>query len=338
MPVRALATRIIRQLRRDRRSLAMIFFAPLIVLSLVYMVLDSPVAALSVGIINAPLEYVERLDDYNLRTLRLTEAEATAALKAGEITASLNIVNGKPYIVADGSDPGKATQAVQALQQAISPPLPPRPDLQADIRYMYGALDLSSFDNFGAVLIGFVVFFFVFLLSGISFLQERMSGTLEKLLSTPIRRWQIVVGHVLGFGVVTILQSLFIVTFSVHVLNIMMVGSFALVILITLLGALSALTLGVLLSTGANSEFQMMQFVPLVIIPQAFFSGLFDLSPSLAALGQVMPLYHIAAAMRTVMLKGGGLRDIYPNLLVICAFSLVFMIANTLLLKKHRRI
>jgi ABC-2 type transport system permease protein len=324
--------------RRDKRTLALIFFAPLIVLTLVYMVLDSPAATMRVGIINAPLEYAERLEDYNLRAVRLTEAEAMAALLAGQITASVDIVDGKPYIVADGSDPGKAGQAIQALQQAIAPPLPPRPDLRAQISYIYGAADLSKFDNFGAVLIGFVVFFFVFLLSGISFLQERLSGTLEKLLSTPIRRWQIVVGYICGFGVLTALQSLVIVVYSVYVLHIMMVGSFALVILITLLGALNALSMGVLISTGANSEFQMMQFIPLIVIPQAFFSGLFDLSPGLAAVGRVMPLYYIAEAMRTVMLKGGGLHDISKNLLVICAFSAVFMIANVLLLKKHRRI
>ena len=338
MRVRALAMRIIRQIRGEKRTLALIFFAPLMVLTLVYMVLDSPAVALRVGVVNAPLDYVERLDDYNLHTLRLTEAEAMAALRAGEITAAISMVNGKPYITADGSHPTKAGQAIQALQAAMAPPMPQRPDLQADIRYIYGAADISGFDNFGAVLIGFVVFFFVFLLSGISFLQERTSGTLEKLLSTPIRRWQIVAGYVLGFGAVTALQSLFIAAYSVYVLHIMMVGSFALVILISVLGALNALTLGALISTGANSEFQMMQFIPLIIIPQAFFSGLFDLSPGLAAIGRFMPLYYIAESMRAVMLKGCGLREIYPDLLVITGFSLVFMLANIQLLKKHRRI
>jgi ABC-2 type transport system permease protein len=308
------------------------------VLTLVYMVLDSPAAALHVGIINAPLDYVERLEDHNLRAVRLTEAEAMAALSTGEITAAISIVNGKPYIMADGSHPTKAGQAIQALSLALAPPQPPRPDLRADISYIYGAADLSGFDNFGAVLIGFVVFFFVFLLSGISFLQERMSGTLEKLLSTPIRRWQIVAGYILGFGLVTALQSLFIAAYCVYVLRIMMVGSFALVILISVLGALNALTLGALISTGANSEFQMMQFIPLIVIPQAFFSGLFDLSPGLAAVGRAMPLYYIAEAMRAVMLKGCGLREIYPGLLVIAGFSLAFMLGNIMLLKKHRRI
>lgn len=338
MRVRALAARIIKQIRGDKRTLAMIFFAPLLVLTLVYFVLDSATISIQVGIINAPFEYVERLEDYNLAPLRLSEAEAARALEAGEITAAINIVNGKPYIQVDGSNPSKATQAVQALQQAMAAPSAPRPDLQAQITYRYGAENLSGFDNYGAVLIGFIVFFFVFLISGISFLQERTSGTLEKLLSTPIRRWEIVAGYVCGFGLITSLQSVFIAAYCVYVLRIMMQGSFALVILITLLGALTALTLGALISTAANSEFQMVQFIPIIIVPQAFFSGLFDLSPALAQLGKGMPLYYIAESLRTVMLKGGGLADIWPQLVVIFGFSLVFMIANVLLLKKHRRI
>ncbi|MDR1133743.1 MAG: ABC transporter permease [Synergistaceae bacterium] len=117
---------------------------------------------------------------------------------------------------------------------------------------------------------------------------------------------KIVFGYILGFGAVTAVQSLLIVCFCVYVLNVMLTGSFWLVLLITLSGSLTALTLGALLSTAANSEFQIIQFIPIVIIPQVFFSGLFELSPVLAAVGRCMPLYYIADALAEVMLKGGG--------------------------------
>lgn len=178
----------------------------------------------------------------------------------------------------------------------------------------------------------------MFLVSGVSFLQERTSGTLEKLLSTPIRRWEIVVGYVLGFGVVTVLQSFVISWYFVYGLKVMMIGSFALILLITLLTAMVALTLGMLISTAANNEFQMIQFIPLVIVPQVFFSGLFDLPPAVANLGYGMPLYYIAGALTEVMLKGRGLVPIAGDLAVILAFSLVFMVFNTLLLKKYRHL
>ena len=153
-----------------------------------------------------------------------------------------------------------------------------------------------------------------------------------------MKRWEIVVGYILGFGFVTSIQSLLISGFSIYVLNMMMVGSFFLVMLITILGAMTALTLGTLLSTAANSEFQMIQFIPLVIVPQVFFSGLFELSPTWEAIGRLFPLYYIADALRAVMLKGSGFWEISFQLGVVLSFSVVFMTLNVLMLKKHRRI
>ena len=188
------------------------------------------------------------------------------------------------------------------------------------------------------MLIGFIVFFLVFVVAGISFLQERTSGTLEKLLSTPIRRWEIVAGYTLGFGILTVVQSILIAWFAVYVLKVMMVGHFIWVMLITLLTAVTALTLGILLSTAAHNEFQMIQFIPIVIIPQIFFAGLFDLAPALAAFGRVMPLYYVADALTQVMLKGAPLTAIIGDMLALAGFSLLFMILNAALLKKYRRI
>lgn len=182
-----------------------------------------------------------------------------------------------------------------------------------------------------------LLFFFVFG-RRYSFLQERTSGTLEKLLSMPLRRWEIVTGYVLGFGLFTVLQSLIFSWYCVYILDIMMIGSFPLVILITLLAAVVALTLGILASTAASNEFQMMQFIPIVIVPQSLFSGLFDLPSSIQALGRVMPLYYIADALTQVMLRGSAFSAIASDLAVLLGFSVLFMLLNTQMLKKYRRI
>jgi len=243
---------------------------------------------------------------------RLSLAIAIMHKERREVIASIKILGGKSYIEVDGSNPNKAKTALAALEQAKNDVFISRPDLRPEVTYLYGKEDLPVFDNFGATLIGFIVFFFVFLVSGISFLQERTSGTLEKLLSTPIRRWEIVVGYVLGFGLFTILQSFLISWYCVYVLKVMMVGSFGLILLITLLTAIIALTLGILISTLANNEFQMIQFIPLVIVPQVFFSGLFDLPPGIEVIGYAMPLYYIADALTEVMIfyfQYFGLKD-----------------------------
>jgi ABC-2 type transport system permease protein len=210
--------------------------------------------------------------------------------------------------------------------------------LKSDVYYIYGYEDLSTFDNFGTILIGFMIFFFVFLVAGISFLQERTTGTLEKLLSTPIRRWEIVTGYVLGFGIITVIQSVLISLYVVYILGVMMTGSIFLVLIITFCTAMLALTLGILLSTAANNEFQMIQFIPVVVVPQVFFSGLFELSPVWQAVGRAMPLHYVADALKEVMIKGNGISQVYVDLLVMICLSLLFMFANTLLLKRYRRI
>jgi ABC-2 type transport system permease protein len=330
--------RILQQMRHDKRTLALMLIAPLLVLTIIYFVLADVNTEGRVAIINAPDSYINALSNYNIITFRYEERDAFIALERGKIDAILNVINGKSYIQIDGSDSGKANMILNYLEMAKMMNDVARPDLRSDITYVYGYADMSTFDNLGTILIGFMIFFFVFLVAGISFLQERTTGTLEKLLSTPIRRWEIVTGYVLGFGIITVLQSVIISLYVIYVLGVMMVGSFFLVLLITFCTAMMALTLGILISTAANNEFQMIQFIPIVIVPQVFFSGLFELTPMWKALGMIMPLHYVADALKEVMIKGNGFAEIYIDLIIMICLSFLFMFINTILLKKHRRL
>ena len=334
MRIRALAFRILNQLRHDRRTMALML-CPYLSPTLVYFILEDTSPVVSVAVINAPAGFEDKLEEYNVRGFRYGEQEARLALEQGGHCH--HSAQGREVLYRNRQhNPTKAKIALAALEQAKQPVLPARPDLKSEIHYVYGREDLPLFDMAGPTLIGFIIFFFVFLVSGISFLQERTSGTLEKLLSTPIRRWEIVVGYVLGFSLATVLQSFLISWYCVYVLKVMMIGSFFLILLITLLTAVVALTLGMLISTLANNEFQMIQFIPLVIVPQVFFSGLFDLPPAIANFGYLMPLYYIADALTEVMIRGraGTLTEIWGH----PAYSIGFMNLNTLFLKKYRRI
>lgn len=338
MRVSALTLRILNQLRHDKRTLALMLLAPIMVLTLLYFILGNANYSPAIAVINAPENYVNNLEDNNIMAVRYNQNDAQTALQQGKVIATLNMVNGKSYIELDASNPSKAKAVLSALEMAKMKAANARPDLMSEIKYVYGHEDLTMFDNYGAVLIGFMIFFFVFIVAGISFLQERTSGTLEKLLSTPIKRWEIVAGYVFGFGIVTILQSILISGYCIYVLKVVMIGSFLWVLTITTLAAITALTLGCLISTAANNEFQMMQFIPIVIIPQIFFTGLFDLAPWLNQLGYIMPLHYIANALNQVMIKGNGFSFISVDIAVMLGFSIFFMIINTRLLKKYRRI
>ncbi|WP_130863506.1 ABC transporter permease [Bacilliculturomica massiliensis] len=343
MRVKALAMRILWQMRRDKRTLALMIMAPIIVLTLVSVVLAGPALQVTVAVVNAPSAYIQALDDNNIRVIQCGEDAAREALETGAVTAAVRIDSGKLSALVDGSDTARSQIAVQALTAAqngmtLRGISGGRPDLTPDITYLYGSDDLTDFDHFGPMLIGTIIFFFVFLVAGISFLQERNSGTLEKLLSSPVRRWEIVAGYVTGFGIFTVLQSTLISVYVIYVLDVMMVGAFPLVILVTGLTAVTALTLGILLSTAAGNEFQMIQFVPVVIVPQVFFSGIFELSPAMEVVGRFMPLYYVADALEGVMIRGEGLSDIIGDLGVLLCCAAVFMTANVLLLKRYRKI
>ena len=338
MRVKAIMVRILLQLAHDKRTIGLMIMAPILVLTLMSFIFDGSDYHPKIGIINAPISLVNKLEDKDVIVIRYTENDAYDALKSSKIDALINFENGIPKITLEGSDPSKSQASIKLIQGATQQLTS---NLKLDITYLYGYENMTSFDNFGPILIGFFVFFFVFLVAGVSFLGERTSGTLERILATPLRRWKIVLGYVLGFGVFTIIQSALIAWYSISILNIMMIGSFSLVILITILTAMVALTIGTFISAFANNELQMIQFIPIIVVPQVFFSGLFDLStmsPWLQSFAQFMPLWYSADALRNIMIRGKGWNYIAFDVLILILICIFFMILNILALRKYRKI
>ncbi|MDF2657519.1 MAG: transporter permease [Paenibacillus sp.] len=341
MRIRALVIRILRQFWHDKRTLALMIVAPMLVLTLMSLVFNGDTfrPALSVGGLPEPL--VQKLEQRGADIYRYTPEEAETALADARIDAIVTLQGSAPVVKLEGSDPTANRAVLLLLQNVLQDLNPAAAAPKPAVTYLHGSAEMAAFDHFGPVLIGFFVFFFVFLISGVSFLRERTGGTLERLLATPIRRWEIVAGYILGFGLFTMIQSALIAWYAIHVLGMMMAGSFWYVLLVTLLLAVTALALGTFLSAFASNEFQMIQFIPLVIVPQVFFSGLFNMdtmSVWLRWLGKCMPLSYGADALRNIMVRGQGWSDIAADVYVLLAFSAVIMFLNVLALKKHRRI
>jgi ABC-2 type transport system permease protein len=339
MRTRALAIRIIRQFLRDKRTLALLFLAPLLVLTLMHFVFNGQQVKPDIGVTGIPPKMLEAAKIQGATVTSYPSlAEAEAAMRDGGLDAVFSIVNGQPSILLEGSDPSVSQAVMLVLQKTLQANLQ---TVQPQVSYLHGGDHLSSFDSFGPVLIGFFSFFFVFLLAGVAFLRERTTGTLERLLATPIRRSEVVGGYLLGFGVFTFLQASLIAWYSIRVLGMYMAGAVGLVLLVNLLLTLTALTLGTLLSSYARSEFQIIQFIPIVIVPQVFFSGLFNLDamePWLQKLSYCMPLYYGADALRGIMIRGETFVDIARDIYVLLGFSVMFALLNVLALKKQRAI
>lgn len=334
----AVMKRILLQLKHDKRTIGLMIMAPILVLTLMLFIFGGSEYHPKIGIVNAPLSFVNNLEYNEAVITRYSESDSEEALKSFKVDAIINFESGIPHIEMEGSDPGKSGAVLKLTQKALQKTLQMT---EPEITYYYGYENMSSFDNFGPILIGFFVFFFVFLIAGISFLNERTAGTLERILATPLRRWELVLGYVMGFGAFTILQSALIAWYAINVLNIMMAGSFALVLIITILTAMCALTIGTFISAYADNTLQMIQFIPLIVVPQVFFSGLFDLSTMdawLRGLGKFMPLWYVADALRNIMIRGKGWEAIGYDIFILTCICLSFIALNVLALKKHRKI
>jgi len=338
MRIKAIIIRILKQFYRDKRTVAMMIIAPIFVLTLLNFIFGSTASSPKVGVVQTPEQITAKLkeNDVEIYPYR-TVSQAKKDIADKKIDGYLSFENKIPAMLLEGSDPAVTKATITLIKDSIAA----ESTLKPTIEFLYGSEDMSQFDAIGPVLLGFFAFFFVFLVGGVAFLRERTSGTLERLLSSPIRRWEIVIGYVIGFGIFTMVQSIIIVLYSVYVLDLIQIGSILYVILITLLLSLTALTLGMLLSSYAKNELQMFQFIPIIVVPQVFFSGLFNLdaiSSTVSWLSAITPLYYAGDALKNVMIRGLGIEDIYIPLILLSSFSLVFILCNILSLKSYRKI
>jgi ABC-2 type transport system permease protein len=161
----------------------------------------------------------------------------------------------------------------------------------------------NTLDRYAPALIVTLALFFTFLLTGISFLRERSQGTLERLMASPISRLDMVLGYIFGFFVFALTQSLIILLFTIYALDISYAGGLWQIFIFLILIIIMAVCLGIFASAFAKNEFQMVQFIPLIIVPQIFLCGvvfptgqmngaLMLPDPILSALKETWPILH----------------------------------------------
>lgn len=264
-------------------------------------------------------------------------------------------------IVTAGTDPANESGMVSALQSLVlrafsagptslfGPPV-------IHTETIFLASDADALDVLAPVFLGYFGYFFVFMLTGISFLRERVGGTLERLLSTPVSRGEIVLGYSLGFGFFATLQVIVLTAFvlaRVDVpalgplpaftigLDIQSAGSPLVAFLITMLLSLGSVNLGIFLSTFARTELQIIQFIPLVIIPQGLLGGIFwpvDRLPDvLQVVAHALPMTYAVDGLKAVMLRGEGLGDgnVGLDALVLAGFAALFVILAGATIKRE---
>ncbi len=181
--------------------------------------------------------------------------------------------------------------------------------------------------------------FFGFILTGVSFLRERSHGTLERLLASPVSRWDLALGYLLGFLLFAIVQSIIVLLFTIYALDIQYKGELWQIFVMQVIITVGAVNLGIFVSAYASNEFQVVQFIPLFILPQVFLAGVLwpveQMAGYLQWLSDFLPLTYAIRGLRDIMLAGESLTDIGLELAVLLAFAAVASLGAAVTLRRR---
>ncbi len=168
--------------------------------------------------------------------------------------------------------------------------------------------DPTSFQHVGGPLVGMFPFITMFVVTSITMLRERTTGTLERLMTLPLAKLDLLVGYGLAFALVAAVQALVTSGIAFGLLDVHVAGSRALVMALAVANALLGMSLGLFVSAFARTEFQAVQFMPALVTPQMILCGLFvardDMADLLYAVSYTMPLTYAYEALSRVTIEG----------------------------------
>lgn len=195
-------------------------------------------------------------------------------------------------------------------------------------------------DFFVPGIMAFVVYLLTTLLTLISFVGERTSGTLDRLLATPLNESEIVLGYAIAFSIMGTVQAALLLTIGIVVFNITIIGNVLLAFVVVALLAVVCQSLGILLSSLAKREAQAVQFLPFIVLPAFLLAGIFwpiEAIPSwLRPASYVVPPTYAVDACRSIMLKGWGLDKIWLDVAALLIFATVFLAMAVWSLKRRK--
>jgi ABC-2 type transport system permease protein len=199
--------------------------------------------------------------------------------------------------------------------------------------------DTTLFDTVGPALVGLFPFIIMFLITSITTLRERRSGTLERLMTMPLGKFDFIVGYTLAFGLLAIVQSLIAVGFAVWVCGLEVSGNAWLLILVAVANAILGTTLGLFASAFATTEFQVIQFMPALVFPQILLGGIFvprDQMPDvLHAISDWLPLSHSIEALQKVSTQSDASGDVLREIGIVALWAVGFVILGSVTLRRR---
>jgi ABC transporter DrrB family efflux protein len=214
----------------------------------------------------------------------------------------------------------------------ISPAL-----LMTILKYVYYS-NPQVFQNVAGALLGVFPMIVMFLITSVATLRERTSGTLERLMISPLSKVEFIGGYAIAFGIASMLQATVVSSYAIWVLGLKIAGSQIALIYVAILDALIGLAIGLAVSTFANTEFQAIQFMPAILLPQLLLSGLLMPRSAMPRIlddfSNILPLsYAIDATKKVISNQGSILHDS----LVITLFLALILAAGSFTLKRQTK-
>ena len=206
---------------------------------------------------------------------------------------------------------------------------------------MWWMFDRNSivFNSLGPPLLAMFPFIVMFLVTSVTTLRERSSGTLERLLSMPMGKLDLVLGYAIAFAAVALVQALVAVSLTVGLLGLDIAGPIEALALVAVLDAVLGTTLGLFVSAFAQTEFQAVQFMPAFVLPQILLCGLFvprdALPDTLAVVSDVLPLSYAVDAMQLLQQSGELSADLWTDLAVIGGFIIAAVVFGAATLRRR---
>ncbi|MFD8482776.1 ABC transporter permease [Kitasatospora sp. NPDC059673] len=206
------------------------------------------------------------------------------------------------------------------------------------LKYMYDRQP-GTFDRIGPELLGVFPLMVMFLVTSVAMLRERTTGTLERLLTMPLGKIDLLLGYALAFGLVALVQAALASGLTIGLLGLKVAGPTWLLFAVALADGLLGMALGLLVSAFAATEFQAVQFLPAVLLPQLLLCGLFvprdDMAPVLRAVSDVLPLSYAVDAMGRITTRGGLDGPVLADLAVVAGSALLALALGAATLRRR---
>ena len=204
--------------------------------------------------------------------------------------------------------------------------------------WMFGDLPGGLFDRFGPALLAMFPFIVMFLVTSVTTLRERSSGTLERLLTMPLGKLDFLLGYALAFGALAALQSALAVAVSVGLLGLDVQGPIWLLGVVAIVDAVLGTALGLFVSAFATTEFQAVQFMPAFVLPQILLCGLFvprEAMPGvLEAISNVLPLSYAVDAMQELT-GAADAGEVWRSVAVVAVFAVASLALGAATLRRR---